>query len=438
MNFDLLFDKAKAKNIEALQIHLEELEQIDFDVFNGELDKHQIADTRKLSIKGIYNGKMGKMSTESLDEANMDQWIDAIIDSAKAIESKDEVFIYEGDTSYKDIPELATSNLDNLSKEEKLKLTFDLNEKIKNLDEKVKISQSFYGQAVKKVTLKNSKGLNLTKKVNSALLGAMAIVKTDDDSRQSLDYVQTDNPKDFNIDEMAEGVVKRATSMLGAKSLKSDTYNILLENRASATLLSAFMGMFKAESVQKGMSKLQDKVNQKIANDNVTLIDDPFMLKSTRSGAFDDEGVATRYKEIVKNGTLTNYLYDLKTAKKDNTDSTGNAFSGSIQHTNFYFKNGDSDVSDMIGSMKEGLLITSVQGAHSGTNPISGDFSLQATGYMIKNGKVDRPIALFTIAGNYLKWFNQISDIGNDLKFGFNFIGSPTLKIDNVVVSGNE
>lgn len=438
MNFNELFDKAKEKNIEALQIHLEELEQIDFDVFNGELDKHQIADTRKLSIKGIYNGKMGRMSTESLDETHMDQWIDAVIASAKAVESEDEVFIYEGDTAYKDIPEIAQSNLNNLSKEEKLQLTFDLNEKIKNLDETVKISQSFYGQAIKKVTLKNSKGLNLVKKVNSAVLGAMVIVKTEDDSRQSLDYVQTDDPKDFNTDEIAEGVVKRATSMLGAKSLKSDTYNILLENRASATLLSAFMGMFKAENVQKGMSKLKGKVNQSIANDNVTLIDDPFMLKSTRSGAFDDEGVATSYKEIVKDGTLTNYLYDLKTAKKDNTDSTGNAFSGTIQHTNFYFKNGNNDVSDMIKSMNDGLMITSVQGAHSGTNPISGDFSLQASGYKIKNGQIERPIALFTIAGNYLKWFNQISDIGNDLKFGFNFIGSPTLRIDNVVVSGNE
>ncbi len=438
MNFDILFKKAKEKNIEALQIHLEEIEQIDFDVFNGELDKHQIADTKKLSIKGIYNGKMGKLSTELISEDQMDQWLEAIMDSAKVIENTDEVFIYEGDTSYKDIPELSESNLDNLRKEEKLQLTFDLNEKIKQKDDRVKIAQSFYGQSVKKVVLKNSKGLDLSKKVNSAVLGAMAIVKTEDDSRQSLDYVQTDNPKDFDIDKIAEEVVEKATSMLGAKSVKSDTYNIVLENRASATLLSAFMGMFKAESVQKGLSKLQGKVGQKIAGNNITLIDDPFMSKSTRSGAFDDEGVATNYKEIVKAGVLTNYLYDLKTAKKDDKPSTGNAFSGAIQHTNFYFKNGQSSVSDMIKTLKNGLFITSLQGAHSGTNPISGDFSLQASGYKIKDGVVERPIALFTVAGNYLKWLHQIEDIGNDLKFGFNFIGSPSLKINNVVVSGNE
>ena len=436
MKFEQLFEKAKAKGIEDIQIHLEKIQEVDFNVFNSELDKHQIADTQFLSIKGIYKGKMGKMTTEEINDANQDGWIEAIIDSAKAVESEDAVFIYEGDTSYKEIPELSQSYLDTLSHEDKLNLTFELEKKTKALDDRVKISQAFFGETTKQVTIKNSKGLDLQKEVTNAVLGVDVVVRNENDSRNAFDYVQTNDPADFDVDALSSAVVERAVSMLGAKSLKSGKYNILLENRASATLLQGFLGMFKAESVQKGMSKLQGKLKTSIASENVTLIDDPFMLKSTKSGSFDDEGVATSYKKLIDNGQLTTYLYDLKTAKKDGVASTGNAFSGTIAATNIYFEPGKNDFETMLKELKDGLFITSVQGVHSGTNPISGDFSLQASGYLIKDGEIERPIALFTIAGNYLDWLSNIVDLGNDIKFTFSYFGSPTLRIDQVAVSG--
>jgi len=436
MNFEKLFDKAKEKGIEAIQVHMESLQEVDFHVFNAELDKHQIADTMQLSIKGIYNGKMGKMVTESIDEEAMDEWLEALKASASAVESEDEVFIYEGDKSYKDIDLFKESNLSELSHQEKLNMTHELESKLKALDERVKISQAFYGETTKKVILKNSKGLNLEKNIKNAILGADVVVRSEDDSRSAFDFVQTNDPADFDLDALAKNVVERSVAMLGAKSLPSGRYDILLENRASATLLAGYAGMFKAESVQKGMSKLQEKVGTRVASNNVTLVDDPFKPKSTKSGGFDDEGVATSYKEVIKDGTLTTYLYDLKTAKKDDTQSTGNAFGGQISPTNFYFKPGEKDQETLMKELGDGLLITSVQGVHSGTNAVSGDFSLQASGLIVKDGKVDRPIALFTIAGNYLDMLQNVKDVGNDLKFTFMYTGSPTLRIDNVVVSG--
>jgi len=436
MDFKLLFDKAKKKNVEAIQVHLEEVQEIDFHIFNGELDKHQLADTRRLSLKGIYDGKMGKMTTEDINDDNMDEWIAALIDSAKAVESTDPVFIYEGDTDYRDIPELSQSHLDTLSHDEKLQMTFDLEKKVKELDDRIKISQAFYGEATKKVTLKNSKGLDLSKNVTNALLGADCVAREDDDSRSSFEFVQSNDPADFDLNKIARDLVDRAVSQLGAKSLKSGRYDILLENRASATLLQGFVGMFKAEAVQKGMSKLKDKLDQTIASSNITLVDDPFKLKSTKSGSFDDEGVATKYKEIIKEGKLTTYLYDLKTAKKDNVTSTGNAFAGGIAPTNLYIQKGNESFDALLSELDNGLVITSLQGVHSGTNPISGDFSLQATGYLIKDGEIERPIALFTISGNYLDMLKQVDSVGEDLKFTFAYIGSPTLRINNVIVSG--
>ena len=115
--------------------------------------------------------------------------------------------------------------------------------------------------------------------------------------------------------------------------------------------------------------------------------------------------------------------------------STGNAF-GRIAPTNFYVQPGELSFDDAVKSMKKGLVITSLQGTHSGTNPISGDFSLQASGFLVKDGVIERPVALITVAGNYLELLKDVNAVCNDLKFGFSFIGSPSLKISNLVVSG--
>ncbi len=436
MNLEQLFKKAKEKNIEAIQAELSEAESLNFHVFNGEMDKHQIADTKKLKLKAIVNGKMGKFVTEDIDESKMDNWIDALLDSAKAVESEDEVFIYEGDSEYKDIDLFNESKLNKLSHEDKIQLVHDLEQKTKALDERIQISQSFYGESSSIVTLKNSKGLDLQKRVKNAVIGGDVVARNSDDSRNAFDFIQSNDPADFDLDSLAHNIVSRATALLGAKSLKSGRYNILLENRASASLLTGYLGMFKAENVQKGMSKLAGKVGQSVANEQISMVENPFMEKSSKSGGFDDEGVATQYKKVVDQGKLTTFFYDLKTAKKDNHAPTGNAFGGGISPTNFYIENGKDDVEKLIETMDEGLFVTSLQGIHSGTNAVSGDFSLQASGFLIKNGKIERPIALFTVAGNYLDLLNSVSTLGNDLKFSMNYIGSPTLKIDSMVVSG--
>ncbi len=436
MNFDLLFKKAEEKGLESVQIYLEETKQLDLEVFKGDLEKHQMADARELTIQGIYKGKMGKMKTEVINLDDVDQWVDELIKSASLIESQDEVFIYEGSASYKELKGLMQQELEDLDITKKMELVYDLEKKLKARDERVDISEAFYSQSRKRVLLQNSKGLKLEKDVNNAALGAHVVARENDDSRSAFDFAQSNVISDFDLDEIANNTVDKAVSQLGSKSIKSGSYEIVLQNSASASLLAAYMSMFSAESVQKGMSKLIDKVGDKIASDLVTIVDDPFRPKSPKSGSFDDEGVSTMYKEMVSDGKLTGYMHNLKTAKKANTESTGNGFRGGIAPTNFYIKEGTLAYDDAVKNMNKGLIITDLQGTHSGTNPISGDFSLQASGYLVEEGKIVQPVALITVAGNYLSLLQDVTDICDDLKFGLSFIGSPSLKIKSLVVSG--
>jgi PmbA protein len=437
MNFEKLFELAKAKGIEDLQVYFAGGTEFDVEVFKGALEKYTIADTAKLSVKGIYDSKMGTVSTEVINEDVYEFLVDSVIASAKAVDSEDEVFIYEGDKEYTNIEGLYNPSLNEVTPAQKIADTKRLEELIMAQDERITMVQVSYGEGTSKALIQNSKGLKLEKEANGASLVAFIIASDGKDQRTTHEYKLSNDYKDFDLETLAKEGAKKACEQLGAAPCESGEYEIILENLASATLLSPHITMFSAESVQKDVSLLKGKIDEKIGNELITLVDDPFMKKSYKSGAFDNEGVATKYKEIIKDGKLTGYLHNLKTAKKDGIVSTGNASGRGISPSNFYFKPGKEEFEDMVKSMKKGLIITDVSGTHAGCDAISGDFSLQSSGFLVENGKIVRPVALITIAGNYLDVLKDITHVGNDLKLNYGFVGSPSMKIKSLKVSGN-
>jgi PmbA protein len=436
MNFNNLFKLGKEAGIEDLQVYYSADTEFEIEVFKGSVEKYAISDSARLSVKGIYDKKMGTVSTEVLSEDEFGFIIESIVASAKAIDSEDEVFIYEGDESYPEVEGLYNVQLEEVSAKEKIETVQKFEKMIIEKDERINMVQAFYGEGKTRVLIENSKGLKLEKVVNNAVLGAFIIASDGKDQRTTYEYKQTNVFGDFDLEEMASNGSTEACAQLGATPVDSGEYEIILKNSASSSLLAPHISMFSAESVQRNVSLLKDKVGENIGSDLITLVDDPFMKNSSRSGAFDDEGVATKYKELISKGKLTGYLYNLKTAKKDDTKSTGNGFNRGIVPTNFYIVPGELNVDEEIKKMKKGLVITDLAGTHAGCNPISGDFSLQASGFLIENGKIIKPVALITVAGNYLTLLKDVTGICSDLKFNFGFIGSPSLKVKSLKVSG--
>ena len=437
MNFDLLFKKAKEKGIEDIQVYLAEDTEFNLMVFKEELENYTIASTKSLAVNGIYNSKMGTVSTEIINDDMIDFVLDSIIASAKAIDSEDEVFIYEGDKEYQEVEGLYNEKLNEIDAKIKIDRLLELEKKVMEKDDRIRMVQAHYGDSSGNVIIQNSKGLKLEKKGNGGAMYISVIANDGKDQRTSMEFIFSNNFDDFDIEKIATKGVEKAISMLGAKPCDSGEYEILLTNNASSFLLYPYLGMFSADNVQKDISLLKGKVGEAVGSKKVTIVDDPFMKNAQRSGSFDDEGVATSYKELVKDGVLTGFLHNLKTAKKDNIKSTGNGFLKGITPTNLYIKPGDMNYDEAVKSMKKGLIITDVLGLHAGANPISGDFSLQATGFLVEDGKIVRPVALITIAGNYLQLLKDVTGVCDDLKFNYMQIGSPALKVKSLIVSGN-
>ncbi len=437
MNLEKLFSRAKEKGITDIEIFSSDRTSLNIDIFNGTVDKYEIAATEALTIKGIYNNKMGRFSTEVLSDDVIEEILDTIIASAKEIDSLDDAIIYEGDESYKDLSDIYNDELYNLDVQKKIDYLLKLDDYLHKYDNRVKVVETMYSEDTAAVLLKNSKGINLTNKANAAFIGGSVIVKDEVDQRVGFDVVISNDFNDFNIETLAKDIVEDALASLGAKPVPSDSYEIVYSNGAIATLLSAFQGIFSADSVQKGLSLLKGKLEEKIGSDLVTITDDPFMKKSAASRSFDDEGVATSYKELVSKGVLKTFLHNLVTAKKDGVKSTGNGFGGGVDSVNLKLEAGSSNLEEMIKSCKKGIFITNVQGAHSGVNAVSGDFSLQASGYYIENGEKIRPVALITVAGNFLEMLKDITMVGNDLKMSYYGVTSPSIKVKSMQVSGS-
>nr|WP_280985344.1 metallopeptidase TldD-related protein [Ilyobacter polytropus] len=351
--------------------------------------------------------------------------------------------MYKGEEEYKEL-ELYNPDLETVSIGDKISLLMNTEKITKELDSKIKrVNYCVFGNGSSTRIIKNSKGLNLSEKGNSAYVYVSVVAEDNGITKSGSGFKVSNDFSLFDADTVAKDAVEDAVSKLNPVSIESKQYKVIIKNKAFASMLGAFTGIFSSDNVQKGVSKLKEKLGASIASSKVTLIDNPHMKNGMASSSFDAEGVPTKYKEIVKNGILTSYLYNLKTAKKDGVKSTGNASKGGYKGTlgispsNFYMKEGETTFNELLESIDNGVLITSLSGLHSGLNSISGDFSLASEGFVISEGEISSSLKQITVSGNFFELLKEINLLGDDLNFGLSPVGAPSVLISNLNISAD-
>ena len=234
-------------------------------------------------------------------------------------------------------------------------------------------------------------------------------------------------------------------SILGGKKVKSRKVDIILDPLVSAQFLSVIANGLAADSVQKGKSLFKGRIGDKIFNINIDIIDDGTMPDGLASKPFDGEGVPRGKTVVIKGGVLNTFLYNIYTARKDRTQSTGNAVRASYESSpgvglsNFYIQPSDNTFEELTGCVDKGFYAIDIIGLHSGANPISGEISVGAKGLWIDKGSLQFPVKEVTIATDILSLCKSIEKVGNDLKFlpSGGYIGSPSILVRDIMVGGN-
>ena len=230
----------------------------------------------------------------------------------------------------------------------------------------------------------------------------------------------------------------RTLERISPRKVASQTAAVFFEPRIARSLVSAFAGAISGASVARGTSFLKNDLGKPIFSDAITIIDDPRRLRGLASHAWDAEGVATETRTLVDRGTLTRWLLDCRSARQLGLATTGHASRGLAgpphpSSSNLHIAAGAASPQQLLQQFGTGLYITETIG--HGTNLLTGDFSVGASGFWIENGERAYPVSEITIAGNLRDMFARLIP-ANDLTFTY-ATNAPTLVVPDMTIAGN-
>ena len=228
--------------------------------------------------------------------------------------------------------------------------------------------------------------------------------------------------------QLGENAAKFAINKLNPKKIESSKMDIIFDKRIAQNLLTTFASAISSSTIAKGTTFLKNSLNKQVFTKEINVIDKGDIKKANGSRYFDSEGVKVEELKLISKGILKDYLTETYNGKKINRKSNGRS-SGT---TNLFFENGKNTFNELINSNKKILYITETIGR--GSNIITGDYSVGASGIMIENGKFTYPVSEITIAGNFNEMFMNIS-LANDLEFKYS-TNSPTMLIKGMTVGG--
>ena len=445
---DLLFEKGKENKIDHMEVYIIKDSSLDLNVYENELEKYVVSEEESLSLRGIYKNKMGYSYTENLVPESLDELINNLIQYAENNDNENDIegesILSTKEENNKFVPKI--NLLNQHTEEEKIEYLLDLEKRAYAVDKRIKsISYCSYSENTQNIYIKNTKGLELEDSHSIGTIGISVVTEEDEDIQTGNAHHVFSSLKEAYKDLLIKNGVGDAIAMLGAKSIASGNYEVILRNNVAADIFSNFSSVFLGNIVQKDLSLMKDKLNTEVAVDFFSIKENPLMESGKYCRRFDDEGTPTYSKYLIENGVLKTFLHNKTTSEKEGLPSTGNGFKTShkasigVMSTNAYVVEGSESLNEMISSMDMGVVITDIHGLHAGINPTSGDFSLSANGLLVEKGAVVRPLGQITVAGNLYTMLKNIKSIGNDTSFSHpssSYFGSPSIYIKSLTVSG--
>lgn len=341
--------------------------------------------------------------------------------------------------------------------EDKVKIIRKANRVARSMDKRIKQVIVGYGDSIRKITIANSNG-TFAEDERIQLLFSVTVIAKEKAVLQTgreikggfIGWVIFDS---FPPEEIATKAARKAILMLKARKAPAGEMTVILSSSAGGTMIHEAIGhSLEADIIQKGASKYCGRMGKKIASSLITVIDDPTLPDKRGSYRFDDEGNSSKETILVENGVLKNYLYDYLTAKKDRVEPTGNGRRESYhckpipRMSNTYIASGKSNPEEIIKATKKGLFVRKMGGGQ--VDSVNGDFVFEVSeGYLIKDGKITKPVRGATLIGNGPRILTEIDMLGNDLGFEIGTCGKegqgvpvsdgqPTLRIPKIIVGG--
>jgi PmbA protein len=430
-----------ARDGEAVEAFAEESRRTEVSARRGEVEGLTFAESRGVGIRLVDGGRLGYAYVADPSEEDVRRAVEAARENA-SLAQEDDHNVLPSPERAPPIPELFREAQAAMPTEEKVRLAVDLERAATSTDPRVrKVDECQVGDAASRIAIASTRGLDAEYARTDTWCLAVTIAEDDDDTQTGFSYRIGRELGELHWEDVAAEAAVRAARMLGARKPDTTKVPVVLDPFAGMEFLGVLAGALSAESVQKGRSLFADRVGDRVGSPALTLVDDGTLLAGPGASPFDDEGVPSGRTELISSGVLNGFLHNTYTAARGGTASTGNAHRAGYRSTpgvgttNFYVEAGARTFEELLREADGGILIEDVSGVHSGANPISGEFSVGATGLRIRDGALSDGLREMTIASTIPEMLQAISAVGSDLRF-FSSVGVPSILIGEMTVAG--
>ena len=395
---------------------------------NNNLDESNRSDGLAFNIDTYIGKKKSSISSSNLLDQNLNTLIEKCYETTK-ITPEDE---------FNSLPDqnLLADSLKNLNiyddthieNDKKIDYLKEL-ESAASEDKKIVNTESSFTEKKSNFILANSDGFCSGYKTSSFTASCVAVAKDETSMERDYEYSSKRYLDDIKDPKSLGKIASHQTiRKLSPKKIGSEKLSVIFDKRIAKGMLSAFASAISSSAIARGTSFLKDQLNEQIFSNSINIIDKPDIIKGLGSKNFDSEGVKSETINLVKEGVLKSYLIDSYNGRKLNLKSNGR--SGGT--TNLYFENGNQSYDELLKMNSKCIYITETIG--HGSNLVTGDYSVGATGFLVENGQFKYPINEITIAGNFKDMFKRIF-LANDLDFEYS-TNSPTMMIEGMTVAG--
>jgi len=428
-----------------LEVFVQEHRGLNVRVYGGEVEGLRYAHNQGVGVRAISEGRLGYAYCSSMEEEDVMRALKEAA-SNSYYSTPDEHNVLPPRDIYSD-EELGIYHpeVEEMPSQEKVNMALELERLTLSRDRRIsRVESAVYADTTARVAVANTLGLEGSYRSTDCFCYVFPIAQEGEESQSGFSFDLGVKPSDLDLAKVAGEAGERALCLLGSRSMPARRCTVVMDNFVAAEFLGLLASALSAEAVLKGRSFLAGKEGEEIASPMVTVIDDGLLTGGPSTAPFDDEGVPSRRKELIKAGVLEGYLHNTYTASRAGTVSTGNASRGTFRErprvgaSNMYMKPGKGDREEIMRRVGDGVLILQVVGAHAGANPVSGEISLGALGLRIEGGEPAQPLREITLAGKALDFLRDVVAMGDDLRFlpFEGSLGAPTVAIEGVMISG--
>jgi PmbA protein len=437
-------DAAAASGADDAEAWAEESVERQIRVYDGEVESLSDAGGRGIGLRAFSDGRSGYAYGTDLSDAGVAALAASARESAQVADPDEHDGLPEqfGTTP---VEGLASQALGAWSTEDKVELALAVDRAARAREGVSQVENTVYADAEGHVALANSRGFAASYSATQAWAYASAFAGEGADLMTGLGVGLGRDPEQLDAEAIGTEAGDRATALVGARQPESRRCPVLLDAFVASSFIGFIGGMLSADAVQRGRSLFAGKEGEEIAAPSLALSDDGTHPEGLRSAPFDGEGSATGRTPLIEDGRLLSFLFDVRTARKGGRESTANAGRGSYRSppsvgtTNLIVEPGSGTLAELASQAGHGLYVTDVAGLHSGVNPVSGTFSVGASGRLIEDGELGAPVREITIASDLVSMLKAVAAVGSEARwvpFGGS-VKAPPLLIGEMSVSGS-